>query len=364
MPIFRNGSRILIVVFSILFLFSLSSSAMAGKKKKRRKKPKVSRMFVLDAGLDIRYDDNVINYSDDDLDLYEDGAKVSKFSIKSEDDFILVPRVEPQIRGKFIGKRSAWLKLAFQYYFYSQNDVKRYYKLGLSGRHYISRTAYAEAEYSYIPTYYYRNEFFRDGFGNNAYMEADFSKHYLKFGLGMNVVRSIKTKVLYGYQNKSYNQAFSERDLAVNRIRFDGIWKASKQFKFWSYWGLERAEAKGADIDDLDIKDVSYDAWDITFGGRYYSRLLKKYKPELVSTIKYRQIKYQTTKYRDKYRFGREDSNYYLRVGLAGNFPQKIRIEADYNLITKRVGSLFDSTKISELEYSSNSISIKIKRRF
>ncbi len=357
----RSGSAT--AIFSIIILLSLTLHADA-KKKKRPKKTKPSRIFVLDTSLDIKYHDNIINYSDDDLDLYDVGEQESKFSIKSKDDWILVPRIEPSIKGRFLGRHQAWLKFNYRYYFYSQNDIRRYQRFGLSGRHYIAKSVYAEIEYAYIPEYYYRNQYVTDDTGNSSYIEANFSKHYLKFEYGMNLIPTLKADLSYRYQKKTFNPELSERDLSVNGIRLDGIWKMSKKYKFWSYYGFERAEAHGADIADLDVNDVSYDAWDITFGGRYYSRLFGKYKPEFVSTFKFRQIRYQTIKYVDAYRFGRQDNNYYFRVGTAWNFPRKIRIEADYNLIAKRVGSLFDPTKISVLEYSSNSVSIKIKRRF
>jgi len=359
---FSGRLKTAISLSAVIFLL-LSIPADAGKKKRRPKKSKLSRAVMFNAYLEIKYDDNIINYSDDDLDLYAGGESESKFSIESRDDWIFIPRLKARIRGRLLGGHTAWLEPSFRYYYYARNDIRRYFRLGLIGRHYLFRSGYVEAEYSVIPDYYYRNQFYRDESGTGTYLKANFSKHYLKFEFGMNLKPSLKGDISYRYQNKTFNEEFGERDLSVNGIRLDGIWTASKRFKFWGYYGLERAEAKGADIPDLDIKDVSFDAWDITFGARYYSGILKKYKPEFVTSFKYRQIKYQTIKYRDIYRFGREDNNYYFRVGVAGQLPGKARIEVDYNLVAKRV-TLLDTSKEGLLEYDSNSVSLKIRRNF
>ncbi|UCE67126.1 MAG: hypothetical protein JSU85_03690 [Candidatus Zixiibacteriota bacterium] len=359
--LFDKSRPVFLLLIVIFVSFSISVDASA--KKKRSKKSKFNQMITFNARLDLKYDDNIINYSDDDLDLYAGGTSESKFSIESEDDWILIPAIEARIRGKLLKGHTAWLEPNFRYYYYARNDIRRYFRLGIAGRHYLFRSGYVEAEYSFIPDYYYRNQFYRDEDGTGTYLEANFSKHYLKFEYGMNLKPSLKGDISYRYQNKRFTEEFSERDLSVNGLRFDGIWTATKRIKFWGYYGLERAEAKGADIADPDIKDVSYDAWDITFGARYYSSILEKYRTEFVTSFKFRQIKYQTIKYVDIYRFGRKDNNYYFRVGVAVQLPQKIRMEMDYNLVSKRT-KIIDLSVKGLLEYDSNSISLKLKRSF
>ena len=351
------------VILSLIFILAFPVSSFAAKKKKRKAKPWFSEMVSFDARLDITYDDNIINYSDDDLDLYTGGTKDSKFAIESKDDWIITPRLSARIKGKLIKDHTAWLEPSFNYYYYARNEVRRYSRLGLVGRHYIMRSAYAEIEYAYIPDYYYRNEYFRDPADSNRYLEASFSKHYLKFEVGKDLTPDLKGDVSYRYQHKTFNKEFSERDLSVNGLRLDGIWKATDWIKLWTYYGFERAKAKGADNPDLDVIDVSYDAWDITFGARYYASFMTKIKPEFVSTFKYRQIRYQTIKYGDIYRFGREDSNYYFRLGAACRLPAKVRFEIDYNLVSKRA-SVDDPDIQNLLDYNSNSIGIRLSRGF
>ncbi len=333
-------------------------SPAGAQKKEKAPEPRKLQMLFLDARMELTYDDNIINYSDADLDLYGDDARPDKFAIESEDDWIMTSRFESQLKGRFISGRTAWLALKFTNYFYLRNEVRRYQKYGLSARQYFMRGGYAEVEYSFIPDYYYRNQFYE-----GSYIEASFSKHYLKAEVGLNLLPSLKGDISYRFQSKTFNEQIRERDLTINGVRLDGIWRASRKFKFWAYYSFERARARGADDPDPDIKDVSYDAWGITLGSRHYSPYLRSLKPQLVLSFQYRKIRFQTTKYRDIYRFGRRDSNYEFRIGTAWHLPYKIGLDIDYKLQAKRA-DLFYASARGLLEYDSNSMSFEFKRRF
>ncbi len=340
-----------------LILALLVWSPASAQKRKKSAKPRRQQIFFLDVRLELTYDDNIINYSDADLDLYSDDARPDKFLIESEDDWIITSRIESRFKGKFISGRTAWLDLNFNNYFYVKNEVRRYQKYGLSGRQYFMRGGYAEIEYSYIPDYYYRNLY------NGSYIAASFSKQFLKAEVGLNLLPSLKGDISYRFQSKTFNEEVRERDLTVNGVRLDGIWTASKEFKFWVFYGLERAIARGADDPDPDIKDVSYDSWELTLGSRHYSPYLRKLKPQLVLSFQYKEIKFQTNKYRDEYRFLRRDSNYEFRIGTAWQLPFTVGLDIDYKLQAKRTDLHYPSVK-SLLEYDSNSISFELKRRF
>ncbi|MEE9554488.1 MAG: hypothetical protein V3W18_09345 [candidate division Zixibacteria bacterium] len=355
----RNRNRILIIMISaFVAVYMLWSPAEA--KKKKQKKSKSKQVLFLDVGLRTTYDENIIRYSDADLDLYDISGRPDKFSIKSKDDWIISPDIEARLKGKFIKSKTAWIGLNYRYYYYAQNDVRRFQKISVFGRHYFMRGGYLELEYSYLPDYYYRNQFDQD---QGIYIDASFSKHSFKFETGLDITSSLKGDISYRYQSKTFNPEVSERDLTVNGLRLDGIWRASKTIKFWAYYGLQRANADGADIPDLDIKDVSYDAWDITLGTRYYSKLHKKMKPEFFSTLQIREIKFRTTKYRDIYRFDREDRNFRFRVGTALRLFYKIRFDIYYTYQQKRVDLPAEAYE-GLLEYKANSVSFGFKRSF
>jgi hypothetical protein len=352
----RITRRYLVWLAALILSVILWSPASA--QKKNPKKPGRQQMLFFDVRVELAYDDNIINYSDADLDLYGDNVRPDKFAIDSEDDWIITSRLTARLKGDFIAGRTAWLDLRFNNYYYARNEVRRYQIYGLTGRHYFMKGGYGEIAYSYLPDYYYRNQYYQ-----GSYIEANFSKHYLRAEIGADILPSLKGDVSYRLGRKFFNPEVRERDLTVHGIRLDGIWRATRMFKFWAFYGFERGLARGRDNPDPDIKDVSYDAWDITLGVRYYSPFLGRLRPQLVSTFQYRIIKFQTNKLRDIYRFDRRDTNYELRLGTSWHLPLKIRLDIDYRFQTKNV-SLFDPSVKGLLEYDSNLVSFELNREF
>jgi hypothetical protein len=354
----RRTKRREIWIAALILGLVLWSPASAQKKKPRNLKRQ--QILFFDVRVELAYDDNVINYSDADLDLYGDNVRPDKFAIDSEDDWIITSRLTGRLKGDFIRGKTAWLDLRFNNYYYARNEVRRYQIYGLTARQYFMRGGYGELAYSYLPDYYYRNQYHES---SGRYIEANFSKHYFKAEVGADILKSLKADISYRLQRKFFNPENRERDLTVHGVRLDGIWRAAQIFKFWSYYGFERGLARGADDPDPDVKDVSYDAWDLILGARHYSPFLGELKPELVITFQYRIIKFQTDKIRDIYRFNRRDTNCELRLGTAWHLPLKVRLEIDYRLQTKRV-SLLDSSVEGLLEYDSNLVSFELNREF
>jgi len=345
------------VMMAALVAVSLSWSPAEAKKKKKKKSVSQKVLFV-NTDFGITYDDNIIRYSDADLDLYDVSPDTGVFSIDSKNDWIITPKIESRVKGKFIDGRTAWLGLYFNYYHYVQNDVRRFVKIGAFGRHYYRRGGYFEIDYYYIPDYYYRNQTYL-----NSFVEASFSKHSLTLATGADIASSIKAEISYRYQSKAFNAEVSERDLKVNGFKLDGVWKMSNSLKFWATYGLESASAAGADNPDLTVKDVSYDAWDITLGSRYYTRLLGKVSPEFSLSAQIREIKYQTSKYVDNYRFGRKDHNRKYTAGATWHLPQKVQFDMEYTYLQKQTDLLTPALE-GALEYTANSITFSLKRNF
>jgi hypothetical protein len=362
-----------VVFLATLLLLTLPSQADA-KRKVKHKKSKTIKYLYLDASLGISYDDNVINYSDADLNLFSNDSLQGKFAIQSKDDWIIVPQIRPRLKASFLGGQTAWVSLGFDYYNYIQNDVLRYERITLEGRQYYSSKGYGQLTYSYIPNYYYRNYTVgRDQYGFDIFHEAKYSKHSVALETGYDFTRLISGTVIYNYQHRSFNKEFNFRSTNLNGIDLQGMWKVLPMVRIWAYYGYESSRAKGADMPDT-IVDVSYDAWDITFGARYYAPFLKKYSPELFSAFQFRNIKYQSDRPLDAYRLGRKDNNYLLRIGVACRIHHDFQAELTYSYLQKKAqlpdlypnGNVRETTSQleNELNYKSNIILLRFSRTF
>lgn len=366
------------VLFLVLFALALSPPAAAKKKSKKTKAP---RHFVIDTDLSITYDDNILNYSDADLDLLASDSGSAKFAIKSKDDWIIEPEIRAGYQGRGIRGRAASLILGYRYYGYANNDVRRYSRIWLEARQYVVTGGYGQLSIGYIPSYYYRNLLFKPpGSTSSIFMEAKFSKPSLAAEFGYDIRQNLKGSAAYIYQHKSFQKEFEYRDLNVHGIDLNAVWRAVDFIKLWGAYGFEFAGARGADMADT-IQDVSYDAWDVTVGARYYSKFLRRLAPELVTSFKYRRINYQTDRRPDLFRrhlyyFGRNDNNYDLKLGTSCRMPWELRLELGYEFAQKKavlpdeypslVRNIPEATALleSRLNYKSNSYTLRISRQF
>jgi hypothetical protein len=377
----RSAARMMIIfIFAATLLFSAGVEAKP-KKKKAPRKPGTERLIILDAALSLTYDDNIINYSDSDLDLLESDSPGGKFAIESKDDWIIVTRVSPRMSGRLIGDRKGWIDLGFTYYAYAANDVRRYSRISFGARQYLTGRLYGEANYGYIPNYYYRNVFIgQDVLGNDIFQEAKFSKHSMSLEAGYEISKSLDARAAYIFQAKSYNRQFEYRDIELNGFDFGGAWRPLKAIRLWSLYSFERAVAEGADKADS-ILDVSYDSWDLTIGIRYYSRLFSRLAPEIYGSMQFREIRFQTDKLPDIrrrhiYYFGREDNNIVAKAGIQVNLPYKVNGRVEYAFARKDADlpDIYPDPSLNipetaeelerKLDYRSNSITLGLTKRF
>lgn len=365
-----------VIMAAVLLASSSWSNALAApKKKKGSSKAKSQKIFTINTDFGVAYDDNIINYSDGDLATFDSIPGSSKFAgLKSKDDWILTPEIKPTFTGRLLGRQKASLALGFSYNFYVRNDIRRYTRFSIEGRHDITPYQYVGLDYSYIPNYFYRNEPFRNPQTFKLqYLDAKFKKHALGVSFGADITSFLKAVVSYQYQHKSYNPEFVYRNLNSNLIDFNASWRAFRPLRITANYGFERAKAKGTDMPDS-VLDISYDAWDMTLGARYLTAFLSSYKPELFAAFQYRQIKFQTSRISDVFRLGRKDNNFQIRAGTAFIIPYNLRLEIGYTFLQKKAnlpdiypyGGFTETTSAleNELNYNSYIISLKFSRDF
>jgi len=160
------------------------------------------------------YDDNILNYSDADLDQMDDSsATPNKFGIESKDDYIFSPELEMIYKTR-LGGHSTHFGLKGTYYYYKENDIKRYYKIKLFIRRYINKNVFVQSSASYLPDYYYRNSYS----STEGYQEARFDKITFDIKLSAKLLKKISGNLYYIYSRKDFIPLFDERDILMKEI--------------------------------------------------------------------------------------------------------------------------------------------------
>jgi len=291
-----------IAFFAIgIFLFAIPEQAHAK-----------SQSWEFSFGLGAGYDDNVLNYSDADLDQFDSTAIDSsgKFGIESKDDFILSPHAEIVYKTSAL-QHALHIGLDVGYNIFTKNDVKNYGNFGLWFREYLRKGAYFQFSVGYVPDYYYRNLFVTTG----EYAKA----HYKKMGFGAKFLaplyKGLDGSISYRYENRDFNELFNERDLKSNNFNAELIYQPKRSYKIWSGYEYTVAHSSGRD-NALDRRDVSYDAFLFWLGSRLYFNGFNDKKMNIGAVISYKNTLFQTDKLtsEDRFRFGRKDNRWSVTI--------------------------------------------------
>jgi len=310
------------------------------------------RSWDFSFNLTTTYDDNILRYSDSDLDLMDDPtAPQNKYGIESKDDFIIIPEIDIVYKTRFTG-HSLHLGFKTTYYYYVENDIKRHFRYQGRLRQYFQRGFYLQASLVYFPDYYYRNSYV----SSQGYHEAKFDKIYGKFKLAVPIFDSFKSNLYYTYSIKDFNQLFDERDLTSHELEIEAIFRPVDYWKSWANYKFCTANSAGADNPDYP-RDTSYDSFLFTLGLRFYLKSFSDKRMELAGRVSYKVVWFQTSKVttEDSYRLGRKDDRWTMNISV----KQKVVDNFSIGLNLKKVKNLVDlpaSYLEKYLEYSSNSI--------
>jgi hypothetical protein len=340
----HNGSYSIILIAGILAIAFLYPKAFA-------KSDNLRFNFQLKAG----YNDNILRYSDADLDQFDSTTVDSslKFGIKSKDDFIIVPVAEIVYKTKILGHNfNSGLKLSYN--FYTKNSVKRYASMGLWLREFLKKDTYFQLRLAYIPDYYYRNLFVT----HSMYAKAEFNKITTEARLVAPLHKNVMGDLFYYYENKDFNRLFNERDLKAHHF---GAELTLQTVNLWKAWGgYEYCFAKSAGRDNpLDRRDTSYDSFLVLLGTRFYLKGYQNRELQAGASCAYKAVLFQTNKLteEDRYRFGRKDNNWTINFTLKQNVTKYFDIGLEYSHVINNT-DLPAAELTRFLEYKGNLINI------
>ncbi len=290
-------------VLPILIIFTMLSFAPG---------PVSASKWEFDIGLKCTYDDNVLNYSEADLDLFDSigAAPGGRFGIESKDDFIFSPSFRMIYKSELLGHT---FQAGFNsvYNFNIKNDKRRYYSGGIWAREYLRKGTYIQASINYLPDYYYRNLQTYDG----DYKEAEFAKIGADLTLYSILMKKITGKAYLGYERKNFNDSFNERDLHIYCFGFELGYRFTNANRLIGGYEFTAAKSRGRNSEAY-RRDTSYDMFSFWGGARLTAHGLSGKRLLVSPKLGYRLALYQTEKLtqEDRFRFGREDTR--LRAGL------------------------------------------------
>jgi len=314
----------------------------------------------VDIAVTTGYDDNILNYSDGDLDQIDDTTVTdNKYGLESISDFIITPEIELVLK-QTIGKHSTHFGVNARYYYYLENDIKRYYRIRAFIRRYLKRGTYLEGTVSYLPDYYYRNSYSSEA----GYQEAEFNKLSARLKLSAKVMKSSRLNLFYTYANKDFIPVFDERDIDGHEFGGELIYYKGRAWKAWGAFTFSTYAGAGADNPEYQ-RDTSYDSFDFRLGSKFYFKGMAQNPVSIGGLAIYKKSFFQTDKISsaDRYRFGREDDRIEIRFSVEHGLTDKLTARAGFNYVSKKTD--LPAQELEELlEYSSNSFNFKLNYSF
>ncbi|MBI3873010.1 MAG: hypothetical protein HY304_08060 [candidate division Zixibacteria bacterium] len=257
------------------------------------------------------YDDNILDYSRRDRDLFTSRAHPNKFSILSADDWITDVGAFVERRRGAKSRREYRLRLSGNGHWYARNVIKNWLDYDLEGRWASPRRALI-AHVGWTPHFYLRDLLLRDTANPHpatpSYARAGYHswtgdlEYRLRQGL------PAEQRLAAGWKRTSYNRAFNERNSTTWWGSYGWVmpihdrWEASWDYRY-SHFGADGARQADAVI------DVSHHEHEWEAGLQYQS----KSSWTVGIDVAYQLELYTSQKPADPYHVGRRDHEWRLQ---------------------------------------------------
>jgi hypothetical protein len=314
------------------------------REKEVLRKPVARKAFQISTRLDCGYDSNIIQLSSEEQDNFD--SSLDQFKIESVSDFIIVPRIDLQLKKELLGEMLTELKLGYDYSIFSSNSIKNYSNIGFSARQQVFKDTTLSGGFCFIPSFYLRQLFDSEG---GQYKEAAYRLSSFSVGWEQVFLKWLLTTLTYRWEARDYGSSFDERDQTFNFIEFVLTVKKIKSLKLSAGYSYIIAPAYSPSAET----DVSYDGQAFSFGAGYdlESLLEKKMGLGVEAEFEYRKF---TASNDDPIHSGRKDGVNKIGIGYYWHFLDSWALSLDYELTLVKTNK--DVPSDEPTDYSENLI--------
>ena len=187
--------------------------------------------FAVDADVEVRYDDNILSGSDEDITRIGNPlpGDEERFRVETPDDTILAPELRLAFEHARPRGLATDVSATLRGYDYQTNSVKDYQSYSLDLRQDLNHSrehgTALRLRAGFIPSYYLRELIDDDesaAAGAIVHHSLDYEKTELGLDLSQEIVhRRLSATVGYARERRDYNEHFNERDSDSDVISLD-----------------------------------------------------------------------------------------------------------------------------------------------
>ena len=296
------------------------------------------KQVLVGAGVASFNDDNILQYSRDQIAQFQSGLAPDRFSIRSADDRVLRPSLSLALENRMKRGRSWRLSLRGGGEFHDKNKTADRHSMSAEWRQSFSRATVLTLRGYYLPGFYLRQLFDDDAPAvPTRYRRAVFALATGSLALKQRIKPGYWAGLAYRYEHRDYNPDFVERNSATHQAVGEVTWtRLPGRGSLALHGGYRRTDAKVADGDELpgappDDPDIGYHGVLAGLDGRV--DLARGRDTGVVVSFGYElgTRDYTSKQATDRYHFGRNDVSHSVDVGLAWSPWRRWSLQGSYS---------------------------------
>ena len=282
------------------------------------------------------FDNNMLNYSDEDRALFDSLPSSQRFAISSLDD--RATSIGARLTFDY-GRRKTglWrLRLKGDATFFALNSYRRYTQWGVELRRVVGRS-YGELSFGWLPKFNLRNLYWRPMPGRPIgvrYAAADFSRVTFGLELGTALTSRLDGRINLQLGASNYKYPFDERDNSTVTESARLTYDLSKRATVYGGFGFAQSRAAGRDSVNALVKDVSYNARLAEVGVRF--KCDRRGRVIASSSLDYQHQDFQSAKPLDLSHYQRVDDDYEFSTSLSWHASENFQPELNYSYRTSK----------------------------
>ena len=291
------------------------------------------KRVLIRAGIDSYYDDNLLEYSDNQIAVFRQGSSPDRYSIRSVDDLELDPALSVALENRIPGGRGWRMTLRGKGAFHDKNKTADFRSASAEWRQSLSRGTSLAVRGYYLPRFYLRQLRDEDApLVPTQYRRAEFALFIGSLSWRQRITPSTSADVAYQFENRDYNAGFVERNSGTHQGEARFAWArrpggGSLQIR----GGYRLANAKAADGDELpgappDDPDIGYHGLLAGLDGR--ANLARGIAASLGYELGTRD--FTSKEPTDRYHYGRNDVSHTVEAGLRWNVRRQWSLTGSY----------------------------------
>jgi hypothetical protein len=307
-------------------------------------------------GLTSLYDNNILQYSNAQISLFESGLEPERFSLQTRDDGVYSPYSVldwdwDRGRGRHHELRFRWSGS-----FHQENSTADNRQWSASWRESFRRIGRLSLTWYSLQDYYLRQLHDEDArpvyAGLTRHRRAELDLHIGSVAWQVPVKRSARLGLEYQYEKRRYNPDFRERDSQVHQGQADLEWRRlPRRGNFDVLAGYRHSHARGEDGDEIsgatpDDIDTSYHGFLAGVNGGF--ELWRGGRGRLGADLAYglETRKFDSTRPLDKFHYKRDDVLNAFEVGLRSAYRPHWSARGFYRFETNhtKLGAIVTST--------------------